>query len=370
MKFKDNGLPEFKDLDIITLGRSFKNVSNSYKFYWFLAILDHLTESEDPLISLDELALRMLSSVWYPLDYYKLSFGKQDSFKNLAATVTSFMIVDNRPNAPSLFEQVEKNLPKDIANKLKYSIKIVLKRWVTFRFLTPFYSDQLKGVRDQQANDIIKHLSNDAGLRGYAPYVISSESILLNENWKEYFKTHQTILRGFIKYYLIEFLQKNNPTVVGLSEKLEKPHFRDLKSAKLFWGKFIATENTTCIFSNNVIPIAGYSLDHFIPWSYVAHDQIWNIIPTTKSVNSSKSDSLPDLNLYLNPFCEMQFRAVNFQINSGNNKILEDYYSLFRVSDLIGIDEDSFKKTLSLEIINSQRVAENLGFKPNYCYRP
>jgi hypothetical protein len=35
------------------------------------------------------------------------------------------------------------------------------------------------------------------------------------------------------------------------------------------------------------------SLDHYVPWSFVVHDQLWNLIPTTKSVNSKKSDLLP-----------------------------------------------------------------------------
>ena len=35
------------------------------------------------------------------------------------------------------------------------------------------------------------------------------------------------------------------------------------------------------------------SVDHFVPWQYVAHDELWNLHPTTKSINSSKSNNLP-----------------------------------------------------------------------------
>lgn len=31
----------------------------------------------------------------------------------------------------------------------------------------------------------------------------------------------------------------------------------------------------------------------YIPWSYVAHDELYNLTPTTKNVNSSKSNRLP-----------------------------------------------------------------------------
>jgi hypothetical protein len=369
MKSIRNESAGFDSLDTVVFSRMFKNVKNSYKFYWLLAILDHLNESEDSMISLDELALRMLSLVWYPLNFYKLSFGKQDSFKFLAIEISSYITVDNRTNAPSLYKQVQ-SLPKGIADKLKYSIKIVLRRWVTFRFLSPFYPEQLKGVKDQRVNKLIKDLSNDDNLTGYAPYKISEESIVLSENWKAYFENHQTILRGFIKFHLLEFLQMNNPTVIGLTEKLEKPHSRDLNLAKLFWEKYLKSEYSTCIYSNIAIPGVRMSLDHFIPWSYVAHNKVWNIIPTTKSVNSAKSNSLPDLDLYLDPFCRMHFRAVNFHVKANNQKELEDYYNLFRVSNLDTIDETNFVNILRSEITNNHRVAENLGFKPNFRYRP
>ena len=49
----------------------------------------------------------------------------------------------------------------------------------------------------------------------------------------------------------------------------------------------------------------SYSLDHFLPWKFVLHDQLWNPIPVSRSANSSKSDSLPSLR-YLEPFVETQ----------------------------------------------------------------
>ena len=82
-----NTLPENKSLDIAALSRAFDNTSNSYKFYWFLSVLDHLTITNNPVITYEELSMNMLALVWYPLDYFKLSFGSADSFKPLAEEV-------------------------------------------------------------------------------------------------------------------------------------------------------------------------------------------------------------------------------------------------------------------------------------------
>lgn len=34
-------------------------------------------------------------------------------------------------------------------------------------------------------------------------------------------------------------------------------------------------------------------LDHVLPWSFVAHHQLWNLVPCEPALNSRKSDSLP-----------------------------------------------------------------------------
>ena len=39
------------------------------------------------------------------------------------------------------------------------------------------------------------------------------------------------------------------------------------------------------------------SLDHVIPWSFMYSDDIWNLVITSKSNNSRKSDSIPSKNI-------------------------------------------------------------------------
>jgi hypothetical protein len=42
-----------------------------------------------------------------------------------------------------------------------------------------------------------------------------------------------------------------------------------------------------------------YDLDHFLPWSFVTHDLIWNLTPAPRSINIQKSAAVPKLALYL-----------------------------------------------------------------------
>ena len=40
-------------------------------------------------------------------------------------------------------------------------------------------------------------------------------------------------------------------------------------------------------------PAGYFQPGPLLPWSFVAHDRPWNLLPVPKSINSSKSDRLP-----------------------------------------------------------------------------
>src|SRR5262249_26776775 len=132
-------------------------------------------------------------------------------------------------------------------------------------------------------------------------------SIEIQKNWFEYLQKHLRILTGFCLWHLLQYLQKNNPNVPNIARKIFEPKQRELKQARIFWDMvFNQLELIQCIYSNQVIQKNQFSLDHFLPWSFVTHDSLWNIIPTQKSVNSAKGDNLPDMKLYFDSFAQLQ----------------------------------------------------------------
>ena len=51
------------------------------------------------------------------------------------------------------------------------------------------------------------------------------------------------------------------------------------------------------------------SIDHFVPWQYVAHDELWNLSPTTPSINSKKGNKLPNWDDYYKELAELEYKA-------------------------------------------------------------
>ena len=79
-----------------------------------------------------------------------------------------------------------------------------------------------------------------------------------------------------------------------------------------YWKKILDSPQGgefCCIYSGTPLQVGNFSLDHFLPWSFVAHDQLWNLIPTTASVNSSKSNNIPD-ERYINMFIQAQYDGL------------------------------------------------------------
>ena len=361
-------LPKTAEVDVSSLSKVFNETTNSYKFYWFLAILDILKKKNNSRISMQDLSLQMVATVWYPLDYYKLSFGIQDQFKDIAKFISNKLIINTKANAPDLLNQLRDQLTESELQEVYQRVKKLL-RWVPFRFIRPFFEIETKGLPDHQVNKTIVDLSNQL-LK--APYRFDGEYIVINEAWVNYFQQHQYVLRGFTSWHLVRFLQKNNPNVIAISEKLERPVERDFRLAKPFWNKYLIEHpELACIYSNQSITKDNMSLDHYLPFSYVAHDQIWNLIPTTRNVNSAKNNWLPDTDSYFEKYARLQFDAFQFYADEGQVKMLEDYSVLFRENtETIHKSPFSwFRERLSQAIYPQLQTAQNMGFSYPFIFK-
>jgi CRISPR/Cas system Type II protein with McrA/HNH and RuvC-like nuclease domain len=104
---------------------------------------------------------------------------------------------------------------------------------------------------------------------------------------------------------------------------------RDLKTAKSFWNIAIEQTEIRCIYSQSLMINGEISIDHFVPWSYVTHDLLWNLSPTTGAINSSKGNNLPSTSLYLDAFAKLQYKAFIKVYKYGKKGLLENFSIVF-----------------------------------------
>src|ERR1700761_7845757 len=113
-------------LPIEKLSRVYNDVTNSYKYYWFLSILDQLKNTGKSELSFDVLTQGMVACVWRPLSQYHLSFGKLDSFIKIF-DYTSGIHTENSEDLPETFSDCLANLNSDQILTLKELISRLLR---------------------------------------------------------------------------------------------------------------------------------------------------------------------------------------------------------------------------------------------------
>lgn len=108
-----------------------------------------------------------------------------------------------------------------------------------------------------------------------------------------------------MQYKLIDYLQRRNPTIPGIPNKISAPEKRKLEEANRFWRAVVDRAEITDCYTGKVFnkdsfeQLGQLEIDHFIPWSFIASDEIWNLTPTFKRVNINKSNDLPDMDIDL-----------------------------------------------------------------------
>ena len=87
---------------------------------------------------------------------------------------------------------------------------------------------------------------------------------------------------------------------------------RKLDKVKKLWKSVLELTEIRDIFRNEPVQLEKYDIDHFIPWSFVMNDELWNLMPMDSSLNSSKSNRLPQWDPFFQRFSENQFLLYRF----------------------------------------------------------
>lgn len=346
--------------DILTtnrLGKIFSNTVATYKFFWFVSILQIHAKSENPRISVWDIVIRMVANAWYPIHYFRLSFGKSDSLFDIVMELHRITQIPIDANVETIIGILQdRKDEKQIRAQLK-----ILTMNVPYRFLSPWIntSDNKLMVERSQTleNGCLYSLHKDD----------NDFYIILNDAWSDYLHAHYNILVDFAYWNLTQFLQARNPNVPAIPNKLIKPETRNsLTKQHDYWDMVMRLGmQVRCIYTNNPLSPGSYDLDHFIPWSFVSHDLLWNLIPSDGSINSSKNDKLPDLDCYLRKLADVHQKSLQIVLNADKEpRILEDFVSLgYTPRELASMSKGQFMTIYQRTFNPLCQIAQNMGFE-------
>lgn len=345
-------IPQDEKLNTEALGELLLETQNSYKHLIFGFLLNELPRrsSSNLLFTTAELQAGMLKIAEFPAIKCHLSLGARDQTK---AILNGMQISSANENE--------------------------LLRWVPYRLLRPFFREQLKNKPEQIINQCIQSLAdqgfNESNPPLYRLNAINQKlvSIEVHKSWQKYLVNHFEIIDGWRRWHWATYLQRRNPSALNVMQKLEKPtrQTQELNKMRAIWRDMVKlnAEVITCTYTSKPLAAEEIVVDHYLPWSYLGHDQPWNLCPTIQSLNSKKSDRLPS-EKNLDALALIQHRTLNWFKSTNNQKkwdlFSEEYLAALQLTEEQLLDKSKLQMALERAITPHYQLANNMGFKSGW----
>ena len=304
----------YNELDIEGFSHMMKDPSYCYKFYWLEAIVQLIAEGVTET-TFDAVIDEMICNAWYSVREFHIHLsGMQLDGQVRDGLERAVIRLSELSSLPANASKVEiKNAIKEHNKELK-AVKEQLTNMVPYRALAGFFN-KAEETADwgsvKRMTAYIERINRDVVL---LPYTLGDSSKLKKEirfhpSWVEMIQDNTVSILGWIQYEKVKWLQNNNPEVPGLIYKLAPldEKMRKLGHVRKLWNGILDLRSINDIFTDKPIDQAKYDVDHFIPWSFMMNDELWNLMPMDSSLNSVKSNRLPDWNDFFIRFAKNQY---------------------------------------------------------------
>lgn len=301
------------DLDMSLFSHILDGNSQCYKFYWLQAIITVLVREQKLVMTFEELTNEMILAAWYTVAEYHLHMGSPYAGKQdvgaLEKIINKIQLLSGLPSTAD--ENDIRSALSEYAKAIEDE-KVQLTSMVPQRLLSSYLTLPDRSHKSlKYIYDTIREANDKAEIP--FPYIIEyhprmMKTIIVNEIWADMLIQNHGIILAWIDSKKVRYLQDRNPGVPGIIYKLTKETERtDLTNVRNLWREILKRDEVYDIFTDNRIDESSFAIDHFIPWSYIASDELWNLNPIDRSVNSAKSNGLPEWDLYFPKFLKNQF---------------------------------------------------------------
>ena len=320
----------YNTLDIEGFSRMMKDPSYCYKFYWLEAIVQLISEDRKEA-SYDEIINEMISNAWYSVLEFHVHlsgiWGDGEIKDSLEKAVLKLHKLSDLSSNASKVEIKNKIVEY---NKELHGEKMTLTQNVPYKALSGFanrYSERID--LNSSAGRMMAYYNRINGIESPLPYTFGEQKglerkIIFHESWIKMIQDNMVAILGWIQYEKVRWLQNNNPEVPGLVYKLAPldDKMRKLGHVRKLWEGVLDMTSIVDVFKNE-----PYDVDHFIPWSFVMNDELWNLMPMDSSLNSSKSNRLPQWDKFFMRFALNQYTMYELvHEKAGIRKLYESCY--------------------------------------------
>ncbi len=358
-------LPESDGLRIEYFGNLFERTSECYKMFWFQAIMKKIIAGQRSA-SYEEIIDEMIADAWYMVAEFHLNLGPKDNLEfavNRLVEISGFKPSEDKP---VLLEFIRSCRDPEVRR-----YKRILTDNVPYRLQAPFLGWKTEDWNVSKKKQIERINTYYQLIYKFDQFDGLNTKIYFDKKWCEYIIRNQKIIKGWLKYNLVEYLQRRNPNVPGVIDKLSPQKERDLDDIRKYWKMIMTVSPVIEIYGNGELTEKDISIDHFVPWSYVANDEMWNLHPTTKSINSAKSNYLPRWESYFKKLSAVEYLAYQLMwkhegIRKEFEKVKKNHLNSQIVEGRLyapDLSQTEFEGRLSEIILPVYQSAKSAGFQ-------
>ena len=209
------------------LSRVFDTTAASYKFYWFLSLLDLYVKKEKSHIESLDLAARMVAYAWQPIMCTDLSFGTPDSLESIVIDLSRVVAINDIDTIDVRHNKLSNAMT--INEEVRRQVALLLNN-VPYRFLSPwipFKDNNTTILRSQQFVNGCLYALHGQGVR---------QVVEINPAWSEYLTENYTLLYQETLSMLAEHLHRRNPDHEDIIHQLLPINIdRPLRNLYDFW---------------------------------------------------------------------------------------------------------------------------------------
>lgn len=286
--------------------------TTSYKFGLLRAILENLYQTDVEFkISYPQLAHSLAKLYWNLVVEYEYQQGHRSQIVTLLLTIKEAYNIPSKVSYEFINPVTRTLIEKEITSK-------ILKKYVI-------------GALFEDTNRLLYSFSK------------KGEFLQFSDASLHFLRKYQTTIFKLTTYELTKYIQIQNPLIEQqiLIENIENITKR--ASLQQFQKELVSLTGAECFYTNT--PLQNFkrniAVDHFIPWSFIHSDDLWNLVLTSQSLNSKKGSKLPD-EAYLNKlhcrneqFKQSEDLNVRLAFEGYEFQILKD---LYRYADVNGFE--------------------------------
>ena len=260
-------------VSILTLGRK----DNTYKFALARSLLDYCKNKSNSRqthdIPYQYFSSQFLKYYWYQISEFKI---KQDFHTKktpmMVQIINDIFKKDTVHDFTKLDPDKVKRAEEEILKKVFGHAR--LKR----SYVVPTFQ-KLRVGNIAQENKLFYDYDDDRQMLYLKPQAF------------EFFRSNYSVLLNTVLLEWTKFLEKVNPSLPMIVSKTEQIEKRKRKTLGKYKRMYL--EHTDhCFYCCQKLEKRYIDVDHFIPWSYIFNDDVWNLVLSCRECNCKKSSSL------------------------------------------------------------------------------